>query len=669
MKKVKIYMVLLLVAFVFMVSADVPDMERSALVALYNSTDGDNWTDNRNWMSGDPCANEWYGVYCSEESITFLELFENNLTGQIPTEINQLSNLSFLDLSTNSLTGQIPTEVFELSELEYLYLNANNLSGTIPVQIGNLTNLSELSLGFNNFSGSIPKQIGDLLNLTRLSLTHANLTGEIPEEIGNLTQLFGLYLFENHLTGEIPNSIGNLTQLRSLQLFNNQLSGEIPSEIENLTLLNTLAISGNALSGEIPESILNLQNLYGFYFEFNALYASNSAVYNYLSAVDCYFFGFEMECPSLDSQTEAPRNFHVASEDGDSMTLAWDAVSYQQAGGYQLWMSESEEGPYRLIHETENKQETMYEVTSLTAGVDYYFQIKSYTSPHEYNKNLVYSVAKNIQGETSNQIQYPMNTGHSGSWYNPEQDGHGLAIEILANNRAAVYWYVFDNEGNPMWLLGLGEHNGVNMTVNMSVSSGGLFPPHFNSDDVDSQFWGTLTLEFTGQGSLKSSWVPVKSSDFEVGELNMEQFTRVASSDSDNSSNDFSQIQPIHSGSWFDPMQSGHGLALQILPNNIGALYWYAFDNEGNQVWIAGSGLYDGTDLVVELNTFSGALFPPEFNSDDAVRTYWGTATLSFDDCNNGQFSWNPEGESTEYTAGEMPVTRLTALSGLSCGE
>ena len=28
--------------------------ERDALVALYNSTDGDNWTENTNWLVGDP---------------------------------------------------------------------------------------------------------------------------------------------------------------------------------------------------------------------------------------------------------------------------------------------------------------------------------------------------------------------------------------------------------------------------------------------------------------------------------------------------------------------------------------------------------------------------------------------------------------------------------------
>ena len=37
------------------------EMDRSALVALYNATDGDNWTNNTNWLSDEPLG-DWFGV-------------------------------------------------------------------------------------------------------------------------------------------------------------------------------------------------------------------------------------------------------------------------------------------------------------------------------------------------------------------------------------------------------------------------------------------------------------------------------------------------------------------------------------------------------------------------------------------------------------------------------
>ena len=38
--------------------------DRAALMALYNSTDGPNWTNNTGWGKGDPCDSAWYGVTC-----------------------------------------------------------------------------------------------------------------------------------------------------------------------------------------------------------------------------------------------------------------------------------------------------------------------------------------------------------------------------------------------------------------------------------------------------------------------------------------------------------------------------------------------------------------------------------------------------------------------------
>ena len=84
--------------------------EREALVALYNSTDGDNWTSNRGWLlSADPCS--WFGVMCSSGHVTVLSLSVNNLTGSIPTDLGNLTSLELLALGSNSLTGSIPADL------------------------------------------------------------------------------------------------------------------------------------------------------------------------------------------------------------------------------------------------------------------------------------------------------------------------------------------------------------------------------------------------------------------------------------------------------------------------------------------------------------------------------------------------------------------------------
>ena len=66
-----------------------------------------------------------------------------------------------------------------------MILYGNQLTGSIPPEIGNLTNLTSLSLNYNQLTGSIPPEIGNLTNLTGLYLNNNQLSGIIPDEICN----------------------------------------------------------------------------------------------------------------------------------------------------------------------------------------------------------------------------------------------------------------------------------------------------------------------------------------------------------------------------------------------------------------------------------------------------------------------------------------------------
>ena len=111
-----------------------------------------------------------------------------------------------------STTVTLWEQVYLIETTDTLYLNMNGLTGSIPPEIGNLTNLIYLNLGGNQFTGSIPPQIGKLSNLTDLNLGGNQLT-VIPSEIGALTNLIYLNLGGNQLTGSIPPEIGSLTKI------------------------------------------------------------------------------------------------------------------------------------------------------------------------------------------------------------------------------------------------------------------------------------------------------------------------------------------------------------------------------------------------------------------------------------------------------------------------
>ena len=217
------------------------------------------WGDCNEWNSNhsDGCMSS--GCYSIEEttSIFFYESTGTLLQGEISPNIGELVNLTLLRLDDiNQLTGVIPSEIGNLTNLQYLTLENNQLTGVIPLEIGNLTNLEYLKLTNNQVSGDIPSEIWNLTNLRHLYLGGNQLTGEIPSEIENLTSLVDLKLGNNQLTGEIPIELWSMNQnsLDFFDLSNNQLTGEIPDEIENSIFIFSFYLNDNQLSGIIPEN-------------------------------------------------------------------------------------------------------------------------------------------------------------------------------------------------------------------------------------------------------------------------------------------------------------------------------------------------------------------------------------------------------------------------------
>ena len=149
----------------------VENPDRTALVALYNATDGPNWINNDNWLTDAPLG-QWYGVDTDASgrvvrldlSGTWAGRIHHGLSGPIPSELGNLSNLTYLSLWLNDLTGPIPPELGNLASLESLYLGYNNLTGPIPPELGDLTSLSWLNLRSNDLSGPIPPELANLSN-------------------------------------------------------------------------------------------------------------------------------------------------------------------------------------------------------------------------------------------------------------------------------------------------------------------------------------------------------------------------------------------------------------------------------------------------------------------------------------------------------------------------
>ncbi len=258
------------------------EMDYVALRALYMNTnnisnDYAGWPDltffmaNPTYPAGLDMGN-WGAVTTDVNGcVTAIEMDDTSVTGTIPPEFGNFSQIQIINLDENAFSGPIPPELGNLSTLKTLILKNNSFSGDIPIELGNLTELEELLLQNNSLTGNIPVELGNLTNLQRLHLYNCNLSGVIPSSLGNLTNLAFLFLHENNLSGSIPVELGNLDNLELLFLDYNNLSGSIPAELGNLNNLEILNLHNNNLSGRIPGELGNLTNLEYLQLQNNAL--------------------------------------------------------------------------------------------------------------------------------------------------------------------------------------------------------------------------------------------------------------------------------------------------------------------------------------------------------------------------------------------------------------
>ncbi len=122
-------------------------------------------------------------------------------------------------------------------------------------------------------------------------------------------------------------------------------------------------------------------------------------------------------------------------------------------------------------------------------------------------------------------------------------------------------------------------------------------------------------------------------------------------------------IGPGFTGAWFDPAQSGHGIFIEVSPENCLLAGWFGFDPAGTQqAWFFGVGTYTGnTAAITEVVQTTGGRWIPNFDPPRVVHRPWGTLTFTFTDCSHGRVDFNSV---LGYGRGSMNLTRLTKPAG-----
>jgi Leucine-rich repeat (LRR) protein len=184
-----------------------------------------------------------------------LSLNVNNFQGILPPSICQATALEVLNVWENALTGTIPSCLGSLSQLIRLDLDKNQFHGSIPEKLCQASALNDLSLFENELTGILPSCLGSLSLLTGLGLSNNLFHGSIPEELCHASALEILYLSKNTLTGTLPSCLGSLSHLIDLELAFNQFHGPAPGELCQLSALQLLQLNGNLLTGSLPSCL------------------------------------------------------------------------------------------------------------------------------------------------------------------------------------------------------------------------------------------------------------------------------------------------------------------------------------------------------------------------------------------------------------------------------
>jgi len=207
-----------------------------ALIALHNSTNGNNWYNK--WTLTN-AIDTWYGVSVGFNGcVQYIDLHNNNLSGSLPADLGNLKHLKRLRLSNgfsaqNKISGVLPPQIGEMESLQILNISYQNLTGSLPLELVNINNLNTINLAGNSFSGTLPTFLNNIVTLQELDLANNNFSGALPD-LNLLQTLITLDLGFNNFTGTIPASFSNLIQLEWINVKNNNMSGCFPGSLTSL---------------------------------------------------------------------------------------------------------------------------------------------------------------------------------------------------------------------------------------------------------------------------------------------------------------------------------------------------------------------------------------------------------------------------------------------------
>ena len=200
----------------------------------------------------------------------------------------------------------------------------------------------------------------------------------------------------------------------------------------------------------------------------------------------------------------------------------------------------------------------------------------------------------------------PVDARYNGSWYDPARSGEGIILEILPNNKAAMYFFTFPPAGvagQQAWVYGIGD------VIGNGIEFADVLRPLLDAQgNLTLQSWGRLGLTFSDCNTAGVRWDgPSNWGSMEVPLARLSTLNGLSCT-----SNGNAPSQP--SGGWYDPTKSGNGFLFEQLDAQNLSVIYFGLNPDGTQTWLEGLGApaSDGSysmSLVQPQGTQFGAAF------------------------------------------------------------
>lgn len=219
----------------------------------------------------------------------------------------------------------------------------------------------------------------------------------------------------------------------------------------------------------------------------------------------------------------------------------------------------------------------------------------------------------------------------SGNYFNPVRDGEGCMLTREADAITFILTCYFYASGEQAWLIGIGIlEDGQIAFEDMILTRGADYGQAFDPDAVERIPFGDVRMQFADCNEALITMEPIIDGFVPI-ELPMQRIIAV-----DCEQGVPSPANAGRAGNWFNPLRDGEGFQLAVEGDeDLHILTYYTY-LEGQQVWMLGTGTLAG-DVIefADVHVTRGTGFGPLFDAEEVERTFFGTITMTFEDCNN----------------------------------